>query len=173
VRERFKELDLDWRLVDLNLLATWAANAVGSPRWADEGMTLHRVRVYDAVPASGPQNDVAQWLTKNDKLHEVSVHYGKIAGGGKKRQKEVDVQLAVDAMRITSGGLCDCLILVAGDGDFAPILRAVREIGPLAAVAAFRDSYSEDLLDAADRFGYFPNDREELSRITRGQIVLT
>ncbi|MEE9296245.1 MAG: NYN domain-containing protein [Phycisphaerae bacterium] len=56
-------------------------------------------------------------------------------------QKGVDVALAVDAVRFACEDRCDACVLVAGDGDFAPLARVLSGLGKPTMVAHF--SYPE------------------------------
>jgi uncharacterized LabA/DUF88 family protein len=44
-------------------------------------------------------------------------------------QKGVDVQLAVDLVRLSYMRSIDCACLVAGDGDFTPMVQTVKDAG--------------------------------------------
>src|SRR5690242_376541 len=46
----------------------------------------------------------------------------------------------------------DIAIVVSGDGDFAPAIRAVQEMGVRVEVISFRGNTSSDLIDVADLF---------------------
>jgi len=44
-------------------------------------------------------------------------------------EKGVDVALAVDALQVGLGGMIDVAVLVTGDGDFVPLVRALNKQG--------------------------------------------
>ena len=44
-------------------------------------------------------------------------------------EKGIDVALAVDALRVGLGGTIDIAVLVTGDGDFVPLVRALNKHG--------------------------------------------
>jgi len=69
-------------------------------------------------------------------------------GGAKKA--DWDVGLAVDAIRIAP--LLDVVIIVSGDGDFIPLVEYLRYHGRQIEVAAFRNTTSSKLVEAADSF---------------------
>ena len=54
-------------------------------------------------------------------------------------EKGVDVALAVDALQVGLGQMIDVAVLVTGDGDFVPLVRALNKQGVrvLAAYFAF------------------------------------
>ena len=67
-------------------------------------------------------------------------------------EKGVDVALAVDALQVGLGRMIDVAVLVTGDGDFVPLVRALNKQGVrvLAAYSSF---------EAADGSKSFINDR--------------
>lgn len=67
-------------------------------------------------------------------------------------EKGVDVALAVDALQVGLGRMIDVAVLVTGDGDFVPLVRALNKQGVrvLAAYFAF---------EAADGSKSFINER--------------
>lgn len=74
----------------------------------------------------------------------------QIFPGGMKKA-DWDVGLAVDAIRIAD--LLDTVILVTGDGDFAPLVDYLRwGLGREVEVAAFSRSASSKLKEGADLF---------------------
>jgi uncharacterized LabA/DUF88 family protein len=68
-----------------------------------------------------------------------------------RRQAGVDVDVACAALELVHAyGRGVELVLVAGDGDFLPLVEAARRAGARVAVAAFAHSLSPALADAAD-----------------------
>jgi hypothetical protein len=57
----------------------------------------------------------------------------------------------------------DIAIVVSGDGDFAPAIRAVQEMGVRVEVISFRGNTSSDLIDVADQF----TDIVQLARVEK------
>jgi uncharacterized LabA/DUF88 family protein len=70
--------------------------------------------------------------------------------GDGKVKANLDIELVVDMMK-TARNL-DVAIVVSGDGDFAPAIRAVQEMGVRVEVISFRGNTSSDLMDVADVF---------------------
>ncbi|MBI4276474.1 NYN domain-containing protein [Candidatus Uhrbacteria bacterium] len=71
------------------------------------------------------------------------------AGGAKKA--DWDVGLAVDAIKFADK--LDVVVLMSGDGDFAPLVIYLQENkGCQVEVAAFRRTTSQKLLEVADDF---------------------
>lgn len=52
-------------------------------------------------------------------------------------EKGADVALAIDAMQVGLGGLIDIAVLVTGDGDFVPLVRALMKQGVRVMAAYF------------------------------------
>ena len=116
---------------------------------------LTRTFYYDAVDTQAPPADQDRqraYLDKLQLLPDVHVVRGEVARGGRREQKGVDVQLAVDALRAAAAGNVQMIAILSGDGDFAPLARAIRETGPHVVVIAFPRSLSTSLRQEADRF---------------------
>lgn len=69
-------------------------------------------------------------------------------GGAKKA--DWDVGIAVDAIRVAD--ILDVVVLVSGDGDFIPLVEYLKHKGRQVEVAAFRETTSTKLIEAADNF---------------------
>jgi uncharacterized LabA/DUF88 family protein len=82
--------------------------------------------------------------------------------GDGKVKANLDIELVVDMMK-TARNL-DVAVLVSGDGDFAPAIRAVQEMGVRVEVISFRGNTSSDLIDVADSFA----DITSLARVEKG-----
>ena len=81
--------------------------------------------------------------------------------GDGKVKANLDIELVVDMMK-TARNL-DVAIVVSGDGDFAPAIRAVQEMGVRVEVISFRGNTSSDLIEVADVF----NDITQLAQVDR------
>ena len=81
--------------------------------------------------------------------------------GDGKVKANLDIELVVDMMK-TARNL-DVAIVISGDGDFAPAIRAVQEMGVRVEVISFRGNTSSDLIEAADVF----YDITQLARVDR------
>ena len=82
--------------------------------------------------------------------------------GDGKVKANLDIELVVDMMK-TARNL-DIAIVVSGDGDFAPAIRAVQEQGVRVEVLSFRGNTSSDLLDVADLF----TDIAQIAKVEKG-----
>jgi uncharacterized LabA/DUF88 family protein len=69
-----------------------------------------------------------------------------------RRQKGVDVLLAVDLVVGAFTRIFDVAILVAGDADFLPAVQEARRRGISVVLAAFPKTMSADLRAEVDRF---------------------
>jgi uncharacterized LabA/DUF88 family protein len=84
--------------------------------------------------------------------------------GDGKVKANLDIELVVDMMK-TARNL-DVAIVVSGDGDFAPAIRAVQEMGVRVEVISFRGNTSSDLIEAADVF----YDITQMARVDRDSV---
>jgi uncharacterized LabA/DUF88 family protein len=84
-------------------------------------------------------------------LPSVHVQLGKLTGGRRRRQKEVDVLLAVDMLTHGFHKNMTRAVLVSGDLDFRPVVEALLRLGVYVEVWYEKTSASEELYLAADR----------------------
>ena len=82
--------------------------------------------------------------------------------GDGKVKANLDIELVVDMMK-TARNL-DIAIVISGDGDFAPAIRAVQEMGVRVEVVSFRGNTSSDLIDVADQF----TDITQIAKVEKG-----
>lgn len=61
-----------------------------------------------------------------------------------------DVGLAVDAIRVAPG--VDAIVIVSGDGDFAPMVEYLKNQGKRVEVVAFGKTTAQELIEVADEF---------------------
>ncbi len=61
-----------------------------------------------------------------------------------------DVGLAVDAIRVAPG--VDAIVIVSGDGDFAPMVEYLKNRGKRVEVVAFGKTTAQELIEVADEF---------------------
>lgn len=66
------------------------------------------------------------------------------------KKADWDVGLAVDAIRLSE--ITDTIILVSGDGDFAPLVEYLKAKGRQVEVVAFEETASSRLKELADDF---------------------
>jgi uncharacterized LabA/DUF88 family protein len=73
----------------------------------------------------------------------------------------LDIELVVDLMRLARN--LDIAVVVSGDGDFAPAIRAVQQMGVRVEVISFRGNTSSDLIEVADSF----SDIAQIARVDK------
>ncbi len=69
--------------------------------------------------------------------------------GGEKKG-DWDVGLTIDAIRLSAA--VDAVVIVSGDGDYVPLVEYLRNQGKQVEIAAFGETTSTKLIDAADDF---------------------
>ena len=89
-----------------------------------------------------------------NQIREISgchIHLGTLSGTGKKkRQKEVDVLLAVQMMEHAVRGNMQKAILLSGDKDFRPLVESLVRLGLYVGVAGDKSHISRELIHSAD-----------------------
>ena len=124
------------------------------------GRDFVRAYAYTGLdPDNENQRNFHNFLARHD-YKVVSKDIRKYGDG--KVKANLDIELVVDMMK-TARNL-DVAIVVSGDGDFAPAIRAVQEMGVRVEVISFRGNTSSDLIDVADQF----SDIIQLARVEKG-----
>jgi uncharacterized LabA/DUF88 family protein len=127
---------------------------------ATAGRDLVRAYAYTGLdPDNENQRNFHDFLRRSN-YKVVSKDIRKYGDG--KVKANLDIELVVDMMK-TARNL-DIAIIVSGDGDFAPAIRAVQEQGVRVEVISFRGNTSSDLIEAADQF----TDIIQLARVEKG-----
>ena len=115
---------------------------------ATAGRDLVRAYAYTGLdPDNENQRNFHDFLRRSN-YKVVSKDIRKYGDG--KVKANLDIELVVDMMK-TARNL-DIAVLVSGDGDFAPAIRAVQEMGVRVEVVSFKGNTSSDLIEAADQF---------------------
>jgi len=115
---------------------------------ATAGRDFVRAYAYTGLdPDNENQRQFHAFLARNS-YKVVSKDIRKYGDG--KVKANLDIELVVDMMK-TARNL-DIAVIVSGDGDFAPAIRAVQEMGVRVEVISFRGNTSSDLVEAADQF---------------------
>ncbi len=82
------------------------------------------------------------------------VRLGRLVGSenkkGPRRQKEVDILLAVDMLEHATRQNMSAVTLITGDGDFKPLVEAIVRLGLNITIAGFPQHTSQELAEAAD-----------------------
>jgi len=127
---------------------------------ASAGRDLVRAYAYTGLdPDNENQRNFHDFLRRSN-YKVVSKDIRKYGDG--KVKANLDIELVVDMMK-TARNL-DIAIVVSGDGDFAPAIRAVQEMGVRVEVISFRGNTSSDLIEVADQF----TDIVQLARVEKG-----
>ncbi len=124
------------------------------------GRDFVRAYAYTGLdPDNENQRNFHNFLARHD-YKVVSKDIRKYGDG--KVKANLDIELVVDMMK-TARNL-DVAIVVSGDGDFAPAIRAVQEMGVRVEVVSFRGNTSSDLIEVADQF----TDIIQMAKVEKG-----
>jgi uncharacterized LabA/DUF88 family protein len=127
---------------------------------ATAGRDLVRAYAYTGLdPDNENQRNFHDFLRRHG-YKVVSKDIRKYGDG--KVKANLDIELVVDMMK-TARNL-DVAIVVSGDGDFAPAIRAVQEMGVRCEVISFRGNTSSDLIEVADLF----TDITQIAKVEKG-----
>src|SRR5688500_2268430 len=127
---------------------------------ATAGRDFVRAYAYTGLdPDNENQRNFHSFLARNQ-YKVVSKDIRKYGDG--KVKANLDIELVVDLMKTARNR--DVAIVVSGDGDFAPAIRAVQEQGVRVEVISFRGNTSSDLIEVADLF----TDITQLARVEKG-----
>ena len=115
---------------------------------AVKGRDLIRAYAYSGLdPDNENQRRFIEFLAKNG--YRV-VHKDIRKYGDGKIKANLDIELVVDLFRLADR--MDVAVIISGDGDFAPAIKALQDKGVRAEVVSFRGNTSSDLLAVADEF---------------------
>ena len=127
---------------------------------ATAGRDFVRAYAYTGLdPENENQRQFHSFLARNG-YKVISKDIRKYGDG--RIKANLDIELVVDLMK-TARNL-DIAVVVSGDGDFAPAIRAVQEQGVRVEVISFRGNTSSDLIDVADQF----TDIAQIARVEKG-----
>jgi uncharacterized LabA/DUF88 family protein len=105
------------------------------------GCERFRTYVYDCPPYQSPnptdaekkrKSDADRFFTALDRLPRFEIRFGRLRKTNSQppyEQKGVDVLLSVDLVKLSSSNKIDKAILVSGDSDFVPAVRAAKDAG--------------------------------------------
>jgi uncharacterized LabA/DUF88 family protein len=124
------------------------------------GRDFVRAYAYTGLdPENENQRQFHQFLSRSG-YKVVSKDIRKYGDG--KIKANLDIELVVDLLRTAQN--LDIAVVVSGDGDFAPAIRAVQQMGVRVEVISFRGNTSSDLIDVADVF----TDIAQVARVEKG-----
>lgn len=114
------------------------------------------------IASSGKQNGfLAKLLEYGYKVISKEVKFIKLADGTMLPKGNLDIELALDAYRLSDS--YETLILCSGDSDFAYLLDLLKERGKRVLVMSTRGHISKELLERA-KYIDFHKLRGEISR---------
>ncbi len=132
---------------------------------ATKGRDLIRAYAYSGLdPENENQRKFIDFLFKNG--YKV-VHKDIRKFGDGRVKANLDIELVVDLFRLAKR--MDIAVIVSGDGDFAPAIRALQDEGVRCEVISFRPNTSSDLIAVADEF----TDIMKIASIGRGKKETT
>ena len=173
-REFFMDLSSEWCAVfiDGGYLAKVLKDEFDEPRidflrLSEEICPGKRLRTYyyNTLPYRGSYPDEKEkqryqrarsFFDTIDRLNRFEVVLGKTVKrytyDGKMFfiQKGVDVRLAVDLVRLSWAGHIKIAVLIAGDNDFVPAVKAAKDAGVIVKLYYSKNSSSDELLSAVD-----------------------
>jgi uncharacterized LabA/DUF88 family protein len=98
-------------------------------------------------------NNQQKFLTYLYEVPFMQIMPGRIEKRGDELvEKGVDVRLAIDLVRFGANNLYDVAIIVSGDGDYAPAVEAVKDMGRNVINIFFSDESSIHLKHVCDKF---------------------
>lgn len=115
---------------------------------ATKGRDLIRAYAYTGLdPENENQRKFIDFLAKNG-YKPVVKDIRKFGDG--RMKANLDIELVVDLFRLAER--MDIAVIVSGDGDFAPAIRALQDKGVRCEVISFKPNTSSDLIAVADEF---------------------
>ena len=115
---------------------------------ASKGRDLIRAYAYTGLdPENENQRKFIDFLAKNG-YKPVVKDIRKFGDG--RMKANLDIELVVDLFRLADR--MDIAVIVSGDGDFAPAIRALQDKGVRCEVISFKPNTSSDLMAVADEF---------------------
>jgi uncharacterized LabA/DUF88 family protein len=115
---------------------------------ATKGRDLIRAYAYSGLdPENENQRKFIDFLSKNG--YKVVTKDIRKFGDGRVKAN-LDIELVVDLFRLSDR--MDIAVIVSGDGDFAPAIRALQDTGVRCEVISFKPNTSSDLVAVADEF---------------------
>ena len=128
---------------------------------ATKGRDLIRAYAYTGLdPENENQRKFIDFLAKNG-YKPVVKDIRKFGDG--RMKANLDIELVVDLFRLADR--MDIAVIVSGDGDFAPAIRALQDTGVRCEVVSFKPNTSSDLIAVADEFF----DIMKVASISRGK----
>lgn len=123
--------------------------------------TLIDAFLYTGVdPSNMRQNAFLAWMRRNG--YRVVTKDVTLNASGSKRAGSMNVEIAVDMVRVAQD--CDTEILISGDGDLTYAVNAVSGLGTKVEVIALRSMTDDRLVAVADNFIDILSIRNEIQK---------
>jgi len=123
------------------------------------GRKLMRINIYvsrlDKTLEPEPARLQEAFLSKIQSIPLVTVNTRPLRytpDGRRSREKGIDILLATDMLSQAYVNGYDSMLLVSGDGDYAPVLEEIKKMGKRVENAFFKSERSYALRNAADIF---------------------
>lgn len=105
-----------------------------------------RTYIYDVTLESNKN-----FLTSLNLLDRFEIRSGKLQGNAEGfRQKQVDILLAIDMIKLALKNKIQHIILITGDSDFVPAVQYVKEEGVMVHLRHAEKTYSKELSQTCD-----------------------
>ncbi len=132
------------KILSSTLIRTYYYNAWISDRFDPIGHEKQR-KFFESLERA------PQLTVKFGRLIYHPMREGGIEGRFFPTEKGIDVQIAVDMIRIGLLKACDTVVLVSGDSDFIHAITFVKDLGLNVCVANFSKGASRELLSHSDQ----------------------
>lgn len=135
----------------------WARNILTDPRYGDV------IRVSYFTTVQGNDESIAALEAKLSEVPFIAGRPGFPSAGrlvphvfkrekGTHKNKSVDINLTIEALRHAYNRSVDQVVILSGDGDYVPLIKEIMRQGVKVYVGAFQSGLSPQLKTAADAF---------------------
>jgi len=135
---------LSWQLI--RMFNTYGTNPYNA--------NLIRIYYYDAKPPETDPNyeEDMKYFERIESQYAFTVRLGKLVEStkGKRRQKGVDILMAIDALTMAYQNQYETAMFLLGDADFKPLIEAVKHAGKKTLGIYYRPTCPKDLSDSFD-----------------------
>jgi len=120
---------------------------------------LIRIYYYDAIVPETNKNYITQkkYFEAIDGNYAYTIRLGKLIKSSKKgfKQKGVDILMAIDAISKAYQNQYETGMFMMGDGDFKPLIEAVKQVGKKTIGVYHQPTCSQELARSFDMRIYF------------------
>ncbi|MHA1150432.1 MAG: LabA-like NYN domain-containing protein [Promethearchaeota archaeon] len=120
----------------------------------------HKRNLIEAILYMGIMYPVKEkdkaWLSKLSHLgYHVKTRAVKVAPNGRKKEKRIDILMAIDIIAAVYEKSFDKVVLVSGDGDFIPVIKKLKELNKKVEIWSSKNLLSEQIKDIMGENNYF------------------